>query len=404
MLEGLVKAGFRTTVMTLARKIGYKPSSEWFFELLRWKQKQAEDGRREMAIGKHVKVAESWAHLSEEDVCRKIEEDRPGWKRIVGLLPKEIGVTRAVVAAAIDAGSVSDKDIIIMTPTLEELGLLKVQDVKERHAAALARAEDMRAANIARNVRSKELRDQMEEGGDKASQKVVEEVVRHIRTYFIVDRSSSMKGALERAKPLIAKFLQSFPPDRVHVSCFNTVGKEIVIRAPAGADGLDGSLSTKLVEHAFRGIDASGATDYGQGVWALRHHQPKDDEDSLFVFAGDEEQQRTFEREVEASGLRPMAFGFLKVVAEEGGAAWRRRHYGDDYATAVRDTAAKLGIPCFMIQEDTFDDPYAIPRIVRNLVAATPVGDAIQQGARPRRVTLVEQIIRTDLLVRPAWA
>jgi hypothetical protein len=393
MLEGLVRAGFGGTVKTLARKIGYKPNSDWFFALLRWKQKQALDGRREMAIGKEVKTAESWNHLDEESICRKIEEERPSWKRVVGLLPKKIGVTPAIMAATIEAGCVSDKDIIMLTPTLEELGLLKVQEIRERHAAALARAEDMRAANIARNVRSKNLREQMEEGAAKASQKAVEEVVRAIRVYFIVDRSSSMRGALERAKPLIAKFLQAFPNDRVHVSAFNTVGKEVVIK----------HLSLKGVEAAFRGIDASGGTNYGGGVEVLQHHKPKDDEDSLFVFVGDEEQQRTFEREVEVSGLRPMAFGFLKVVADEGGAAWRLRHYGNDYATAVRDTAAKLGIPCFMIQEDTFDDPYAIPRIIRNLVSATPVSDLVKAAPR-RRVALVDQILQTPLLEKPLFA
>jgi hypothetical protein len=36
-LEKLVKAGFRTGVMALARKVGYKPESEKFFEILRWK-------------------------------------------------------------------------------------------------------------------------------------------------------------------------------------------------------------------------------------------------------------------------------------------------------------------------------------------------------------------------------
>lgn len=393
MLEGLVKAGFRTTVMALARRIGYKPTSDTFFEALRWKQKQAGDGRRDMAIGKKVKAAESWEGLSEREICERIEKTKPNWKRIVGLLPAQVGVTRAIMAAAIEANSLSDKDLIILVPTLEELGLLKVQEIKERLASALAKADDMRAANIARNVRSQELRETMEAGADKAAQKAVEEVMRGLRVYFMVDISSSMQGALEAAKPMIAKFLQSFPLDRVHVSTFNTAGREVVIK----------HASTKGVEAAFRGIAANGGTEYGAGVRALERHKPLPDEDVLFVFVGDEEQRHLFDQHVIASGLNPVAFGLYKTVPNGGAAAWRQTQYGADNNTVVRATAAKLGIPCFMIDERTFEDPYAISRVVRALVAATPVGLVPGGQARPR-VTLVDQILQTELLVRPAWA
>jgi hypothetical protein len=97
-----------------------------------------------------------------------------------------------------------------------------------------------------------------------------------------------------------------------------------------------------------------------------------------------------------------MAFGFVKTVADGGAAGWRVQQYGVDNNVAVRDTAAKLGIPCFMIDEKTFDDAYAIPRTVRALVAATPVGPA--RAAAAPRFTLVDQILRTDLLKKPAWA
>jgi len=392
MLEGLVKAGFRSTVMALARRIGYKPTSDRFFEALRWKQKQAGDGRRDMAIGKAVKAAESWEGKSEQEICELIMKTKPGWKRIVGLLPKKTGVTRAVMAASIEAGSLSDKDLIIMTPTLEDLGLLKVQEIKERLASALAKADDMRAANIARNVRSKDLKEQLEEGADKAAQKAVEEATRGLRVYFMVDVSGSMQGALEAAKPLIAKFLQTFPVDKVHVSVFNTAGREVTIKHP----------STKGVEAAFRGINAGGGTDYGAGVRVLGKYKVAQDEDALFIFVGDEE-ARPFDQHVVASGLNPVAFGFLKTVPNGGAAGWRHRHYGGDNNTAVRATATRLGIPCFMIDDRTFEDPYAISRTIRALAAATPVGE--MTGAKPRvRVTLVDQILQTELLEKPAWA
>lgn len=392
MLEGLVKAGFRTTVMTLARRIGYKPTSDRFFEVLRWKQKQNDDGRREMAIGKAVKAAESWTNLDEAGICEVIEKTKPNWKRIVGLLPPKIGVTRAILAAAVESGSLSDKDIIILTPTFEELGLLKVQEIKARLDSALARADDMRAANIARNVRSKDLKEKLETGADKAAQKAVEEVMRGLVLYFMVDISGSMQGALEAAKAVIAKILQSFPPDKVHASVFNTAGRKIVIK----------HASSKGVEAAFRGINAGGGTDYGAGVHALKDDKPAAGEDAIFIFVGDEE-AGAFTQRVRESGLNPVAFGLLKTVPNGGAAAWRHATYGGDNNRAVRDTAVQLGIPCFMIDDRTFEDPYAIPRTLRALIAATPVG-AAAPGRVPVRVTLVDQILKTELLQKPAWA
>jgi hypothetical protein len=63
-----------------------------------------------------------------------------------------------------------------------------------------------------------------------------------------------------------------------------------------------------------------------------------------------------------------------------------------------------------MIEESTFGepgedlDPYVIPRTIRNLVAATPVGQyhGVQRVAP--RVTLVDRIMKTDLLHKPVWA
>jgi hypothetical protein len=124
-------------------------------------------------------------------------------------------------------------------------------------------------------------------------------------------------------------------------------------------------------------------------VRPLEKFQPKDDEDSLFIFIGDGGEQRTFETYVTRSKLRPMAFGFLKLPGENFG--------------CIESTAAALGIPCFPIVENTFDDVYAIPRTIRALVAATPVG-AVARAAVAPRVTLVDTILKTDLLKKPAWA
>jgi hypothetical protein len=380
MLEGLVKAGFRSTVMDLARRVGYKPSGPKFFEILRWKQAQADDGRRGIAIGAEVAAAETWQGLDEAAICQKIVRERPDFKRIVGMLPKAVGLTRAIVAAAIEAGSMSDKDLIIHTPTLEDLGLLQVQELRERWERAVKAAEDMRAANIASRVKGKETKEKLVEAADNAVKKALVETTKNLRVYFMVDVSGSMAGAIEAAKAHIARFLQGFAMERVHVAIFNTAGREIRIPHASAAG----------VENAFRGIVAGGGTDYGAGVRALSDHKPGADEDVLFVFVGDEE-AGSFEAAVRASGLAPLAFGLVRTVR------------GGTGGTAVRDTAARLGIPCFLVDERTFADPYAIPRTIRALVAATPVGTA-PGGAAAVRVSLAETILKTEILKKPAWA
>jgi hypothetical protein len=188
-----------------------------------------------------------------------------------------------------------------------------------------------------------------------------------------------MEGAIEAAKTHIARFLQGFAPERVHVSIFNTSGREIRIPHASAAG----------VENAFRGIVAGGGTDYGAGVRALQDRKPAADEDVLFIFVGDEEAP-AFDAAVRASGLAPLAFGLIRTARGAGG-------------TAVRDTAARLGIPCFLVDERTFADPSAIPRTIRALVAATPVG-APTAGAAAVRVSLAETILKTEILRKPAWA
>lgn len=381
MLEGLVKAGFRTTVMALARRVGYKPTSPKFFELLRWKQSQSKDGRRTLAIGAEVKKAETWEGLTEKQICESIVATKPNYKRIVGMLPPEVGLTRAIMAAAIRAGSVSDADLIILTPTLEELGLLKVKGLQARWKAATERAENQRAANIAKRVKSKEAKEGLQEASDAAAKKVLEEVVRDMRIYVVVDVSGSMGGAIEKAKEYLSKFLVGFPLERLHVSVFNTMGREVTIKAS----------SAKAVEHAFRGFKAGGGTSYWQGVMALEHHKPKADEDAVIIFVGDQGDYNPGQlvNAVNDSGINPVAFGMLNVVG--------RYRVG----TIVYDAAQRLEIPCFEIEEGIFNDPYAVTRTIRNLIAATPV----QAGPRKqKRTTLVEEILKTPLLTKPVWA
>lgn len=378
MLQGLVKAGFRTTVMALAQRIGYRPEAPAFFEVLRWKQKQASDGRRQIAIGAEVSAAESWADLGEAEICARIVQDRPNFKRIVGLVPPSLGLTRAIVGAAVEAGSLSNADLVILTPTLEELGLLEVEFVEARWTAAVAAAENQRAAHIAARVANREVRDKLVEAADAAVTKAVEEVARGLRIYFFVDISASMTQAIESAITYVTKLLGGFPLDKLHVAVFNTAGREVQIK----------HASSVGVAAAFRGLSAGGGTDYGAGVKVLAKRARAADEDALFVFVGDE-QAGEFSRAVRDSGLEPVAFGLLKVS-------------GTDRDRCVRETALRLDIPCFEISSGIFDDPYAVTRTLRNLIAATPVGRGAQAAAP--RVALVETILGTELLTKPVWA
>lgn len=387
LLETAVKNGWRSTLIKLSQMVGYKPQSEKFFETLRWKQVQAKDGRRTIAIGKALKEAESWQGLSEAQICHRFIETKPNWKRAVGLIPKEIGITKAIMSAAIESGALSDKDLIILTPTIEELGLLEIKDIKSRWERAIKMADDMRAANIAKNVRTTEVKEALNEAADKALQASVQEVLKNLRIYIFVDISGSMQGAIDAAKQHLEKFVQAFPLDRLHISTFNTVGKEINIQ----------HASSTGVKNAFKGVTAGGGTDYASGVRALAKYKTQPDEDAIFIFVGDEQNgfARTFEKEVINSGIKPMSFGFVRIMGLDGMSQ-----------RAVQDTASKLEIPCFMIDEKTFDDPYAIPRTIRNLIASTPVGkiNNITTSIQKNRENLIDIILKTELLRKPIWA
>lgn len=385
MIEGLVEHGMRRMVITLAKKTGYKPVTSKFYELLRWKQKQSQDGRRKIGLDLVLEKAESWEGLSEQEICERIVETKPNYKRIVGMLPSDVGLTRAIMAAAVEAGSLSNTDLIILTPTLEELGLLKVKEIRDRWKEATDAAENQRAANIAARVKTKEVRDGLQEAGDKATQKALEEATRDLRVYVIVDKSASMQGALEKAKQILPKWLHAIPLDRLHVSVFNTAGREVQIRHASAAG----------VTQAFRSHMAGGGTNHSAGLLVLADYKPKDGEDALIIWIGDQGESRgevRIARAVEESGINPVAFGLLEIEGSMG------------LGTVIEDTARRLAIPCFRIEEEMFNDPYSVTRTFRNLIASTPVSEAPIGRQQSNRVTLVEQILRTPLLEPPVWA
>jgi hypothetical protein len=277
-----------------------------------------------------------------------------------------------VVAAALQAGSLSELDIVLLGPTLEALGLLDIPAIRARWSAATRAAEGQRTANLAARMTRPENAAVLEAAAEAAVKRAVAEVGRGLRVYVIVDISGSMQGAIEEAKRYLERLVAAFPFERVHVSVFNTVGRELVLR----------HASVAGVAHAFTGISAGGGTDYGQGVLALAARQPAPDEDALFIFVGDE-QAYPFHAAVVASGLRPVAFAMVHVGGE---------------GSAVHDTAAELGVPIFALNPQMFDDAYAVPRILRDLIASTPV-----RLGKARRSAL-DEVLATPLLQRPVWA
>jgi len=168
---------------------------------------------------------------------------------------------------------------------------------------------------------------------------------------------------------------------------FNTTGVEVEIKAPKAA----------AVKQAFRGHTAGGGTSYAQGVRALQRHTTQENEDALMIFVGDEEDHNVdaLVQTIRQSGINPVAFGLLKVVSNMG---------GYNRGSIVTDAAKQLGIPCFPIDAQMFesDDPYAVTRLLRDLIAATPVGEKANRVIN--RKSLVQEILETPLLQKPVWA
>ncbi len=386
LIAGLVKAGFTGTVVEIARRAHYRPAGPQFFATLRWHQEQRADGRFTIGLDQEIAKVATWEGLDETAICERIVRERPNWKVVVGMLPPAIGVTRAIMTAAIEAGSLSDKDLICATPTLEELGLLEVQPVRESWQAALRRAEDQRSRNIAKNVTTAAVRQELEAAADVSIQKQVAEVVRGLRIWVFVDRSGSMANSIEQAKRCLMRFVGAFPLDRLHVWTFNTVAMEITIQHPSSAG----------VEAAFRGVTAGGGTDHTVGIRSAMAKRialgpAAENEDNLFFWIGDEGQRGEFSQAVRASGLNPVAFGLLRVP-------------GENYH-AVTNTASALGIPLFMLDQVVFEgsDPYAVARTLRNAIAAAPAAQTAGIWTPPKRETLVDTILKTELLKPPAW-
>ena len=109
--------------------------------------------------------------------------------------------------------TLSDRDLRQLTPTLEELGLLSVPEIRARWEKAIESATDQRGLNIAKNVRDAGLKEKLAESADNAAKKAVAAATAEadIRVMFLVDKSGSMQGAIESSKDALGKMLAGFP-------------------------------------------------------------------------------------------------------------------------------------------------------------------------------------------------
>lgn len=397
LLEGLIRNGMTSLVRTLCKSVKYKPQGGSFFQRLGWKQKQSKTGHRQIAIGEDVQKAESWDNLSEAEICAKIAETKPAFKKAVGMLPPSVGLTQAVMVALIENKGLSPNDFEMLSPTLEELGLLDVPSIRAQWVAARDKVKHLsqRAVTISERMKKKENQDSLKASGAAQMTKAMEKVTQNIRLFIVVDKSSSMKEALDKSKILITRIMAGFPPDKVHVSIFNDYAQIMEFQT----DG-DGNITQACVEHAFRNHRSSGGTNYGSGVEIFRDIPLQDEEDAVFLFIGDQLNgpgsglDKHFAPAFARSGITPVALGMLNVKGSMG------------QGRAVTQTAMELGIPCFDFDENTFSDVSsgAVIRMLRNFIEATPVSAKAKDRGGPRRDDLIEKILKTDLLSPPAWA
>jgi hypothetical protein len=377
LLEGLVGAGYKETIKKIARKVGYKPQSQAFFEILGWKQKQAEGGHREIGMdGLEVQKRERFDGLSEAEICETIETQRLSYKDVVGRLPKDIGLTPAIMVTLLP--TLGDRDLRRLTPTLEELGLMAEPEVRARWEEAIEASTDQRALNIAKNVKDEAVREKLEEAADVAAKKAVAEATEEVdvRVMFLIDKSGSMTDAIEKSKEALSRILAGFPPDRVHIVTFDTAGTVLRPKAP-----------TRLgVQHMLEGVTATGGTIHAAALNALYGSGVRVPVGAklVVIVVGDEagEAGASFAQAFTRLGYRPDAIALMVNVAFRRGAT-------------VRDCARELGVPFSEVTIAQFDDPYQVPRVLKALIDAPRLAGATTAG-------LVERVMKTKLLEAPA--
>ncbi len=379
MLQGLVKAGYKETIKNIARKAGYKPESAAFFEVLGWKQKQAAGGHRDVGMTNLVlQKRERFDGVSEAEICEAIAEQKLSYKDVVGRLPKDVGLTPAIMVTLLP--SLSDRDLRILTPTLEELGLMTEPEIRKRWEKAVADSTDQRSLQIAKNVRSKALKDKLEEASDNAAKKAVAEATAEqpVDVMFLIDKSGSMEGAIEKSKEALSRILAGFPANKVHIASFDTVGTVLVPKADSRA----------AVQHMLAAIKAGGGTMHASAVRALHQNGFRVPAGSklVVIVVGDEagEDGKQLARAFGEYGYDVAALAMMVNVSGVRG-------------RTVQECAQTLGIPFSEVQIDQFEDPYQVPRVLRALLEAPKLG-----ATAGSQQAWLERVLATPILTLPS--
>ena len=382
LLDGLVKAGYKETIKALARKCGYKPATDRFFSVLGWAQKQAAGGHRTVGVGGDLVLQrrERFDGLGEAEICERIVAEKLSFKETVGRLPAGVGLTPAIMVTLLP--SLSDKDVRILTPTLESLGLLADAEIRARWEKALLSATDQRSLNVARNVRGADVRESLEVAAEAAVATAVSDAVadEDVHVFFLVDKSGSMEGAITKSKETLIRILAGFPPERLHIATFDTMGRVLRPKATSRAG----------VTHLLSTVNAGGGTVHGAALRALRVAEVEIPAGAalIVIVVGDEagESGSGFAEAFRSYGYQPSAIALI-VNVDSG---WQR-------GSTVRDASADLGVPFSEVEVDQFDDPYQVTRVLKTLLDA-PVADRSRPAAS---YPWLDKVLATPLLTGP---
>lgn len=380
LLQGLVRAGMKETIKKMARKCGYKPLNQSFFEVLGWAQKKDSQGHRQIGLEKlKLQKRERFDELDEEQICERIVAENLSYKDVVGRLPAHLGLTPAILVTLLP--SLSDRDLRILTPTLENYELLDDELIRARWEKAIEASSDQRSLNIAKNIRDKGLRTKLQEAAAQATRKAVEKVTgeQALGVMFLVDKSGSMEPAIEASKEAITKILAGFPEENLHIAAFDTMGTVLKPKKASRAG----------VQHMLRGLRASGGTLHDSAVRALHSSGVRFPEDAplIVIIAGDEAGEtgshlgRTFMR----LNYKVSAMALINCAPEP---KWR--------GSTIRDCAKYLKVPFSEVSVSQFDDPYQVPRVLRALLSA-PVTQGVASSG------WIEKVLSLPLLEKPRY-
>jgi hypothetical protein len=253
---------------------------------------------------------------------------------------------------------------------------MAVPEIRARWEAAIAKATDQRALNIAKNVRSQDLKDKLAEASDNAAKHAVAEATQELdlRVMFLIDKSGSMEGAIEQSKETLSRILAGFAQEKLHIATFDTIG---TVLTPKKA-------SRAAVQHMLGGIQAGGGTIHAAAVRALHRSGVRvgSGEKLVVIVVGDEagETGDQFARVFAECGYVVSALALMVSVQNVRG-------------RSVKDAAGHLKVPFSEVNVESFNDPYQVPRVLKALLEApVPVGSAGSTSG------WVEKVMKTPLL------